>query len=124
MHQNKLPTIARARPEAQSTADDQQNKASKAKYKKTNRVAAGPVRATRSTEVEGPSADRKEIESLPGKEVFDASGGITYLESTLLTVPGVPYTVDALVSALFQVSMLPGIKGTQENLNTVWVVYI
>jgi len=33
-----------------------------------------------------------------------------YLESTLLTVLGVPYATAELVSALFQISMLPGIK--------------
>jgi len=44
---------------------------------------------------------------------------MSYLDSTLLTVPGVPFTVETLVGALFQISMLPGIKGSWTNTNAV-----
>jgi len=42
-----------------------------------------------------------------------------YLKSTLLTMPGVPYAAAELVSALLQISMLPGIKNSWVNSNAV-----
>ena len=49
-------------------------------------------RATMSMEVKGDRLSREEIESLVGQEVNSAKKVMKYLESTLLTVPGVPYT--------------------------------
>ena len=46
---------------------------------------------------------------------------MTYLELAQLTVPGVPFMVEALVGALFQISMLLRIKGSQANTNVVRV---
>jgi len=73
----------------------------------------------RSAEGEGPSASCKEIKSLLGQEVTDMARGIKYYESTLLMVPGVPYSPDILVSALFQILMLLGIKGSWANMNAI-----
>jgi len=42
--------------------------------------------------------------------------------SMLLTVLGVPYSADSLVSTLFHISMLLGIKGSHANMNTIQVV--
>ena len=63
----------------------------------------------------------QEIELLPNQEVTDVMGGVKYLNSTIIMVPGVPYSSDVLVSMLFQVSMLPWIKGSWANMNVVWV---
>src|SRR5882672_2137429 len=115
MHQSKLTASVQAWPEAQST-DVQPSRINRAKEKSRAKDSAlGVVRTTRSTEGEGPSTGCKEIESHPGQEA-------EYLEATLLTVPGVPYTMDMLVSALFQISMLPGVKGSWANTNAVRVV--
>ena len=48
--------------------------------------------------------------------------GMSYLESTLLTIPGVPYMMDTLVRALFQILMLPRIKGSKMKMNAVQAV--
>jgi len=45
--------------------------------------------------------------------------GMRYLESTLLTMSGVPDAAAELVSALLQISMLPGIKNSWVNSNAV-----
>jgi hypothetical protein len=58
----------------------------------------------------------------PGQEIKNSAEGMKYLESTLLMVPGTPYITGALASALFQISMLPGIKTSCANMNTVQVV--
>jgi hypothetical protein len=76
----------------------------------------GGSRTTRGTEVEG-GMNREEIEALPGQEVTDAQKGMRYLESTLLMIPGTPYTTGALVTALFQILMPPGIKTSRMNTN-------
>ena len=47
---------------------------------------------------------------------------MSYLESSMLTVLGVPFTIETLVGALFQISMLPGIKGSCANTNAVQAV--
>jgi hypothetical protein len=56
---------------------------------------------------------------LVGQEIMDATDGVHYLESTLLTVPGTPYTAVELTGALFQISMLPGIKMSHVNKNAI-----
>ena len=66
-----------------------------------------------------PLVSRSEIKSLPGKEVSEVAGGIKFLEAFLLTAMGVHYSTDAMVSALFQISMLTGIKCSWANTNTV-----
>jgi len=71
----------------------------------------GGARAMRSSEAEG-QLGRKDIEALTGQDVTNASQGMTYLESTLLTVPGILYTAETIMGALFQISMLPGIKNS------------
>ena len=47
---------------------------------------------------------------MAGQEVTCAKEGMKFLESTLLTVLGVPYTAREQVGTLFQISMLPSIK--------------
>ena len=75
-----------------------------------------PPRVTRSAESEAERMKRKEIEYMAGQEVTNAKEGMRYLESM---VPGMPYTVRELVGALFEVSMLPGIKKSWTNINVV-----
>ena len=82
----------------------------------------GPQRATRSAEAGTPPLSRKEVKSLPDQDVSGTEEGMHYLESTLLTVLGVLYTAEVLVRALFQISMLPGIKGSKANTNAVRAV--
>jgi hypothetical protein len=101
MHQTRITGTLRPRPETR------------------DRDAPGTTRITRSTETENASMSRKEIETLTGQEVSNAEEGIRYLEHTLLTVPGAPLSADTLSGALFQVSMLPGIRGSKANSNAV-----
>jgi hypothetical protein len=61
---------------------------------------AGNMRNTRSTDIEGSWLSREEIELLPGQEITDVIEGMRCLESTILTVPGVPYTATILTGAL------------------------
>jgi len=79
------------------------------------------VRTTRSTKGEAPLRARKEIESLLGQEVTDVVKGPSTSRPPADS-PGGPYTVDMLVSALFQISMLPGFKGSRANTNAVRAV--
>jgi hypothetical protein len=81
----------------------------------------GDTRNTKSTDAEGSQLSREEIELLPGQEVTDVIEGVKYLEFTLLTVPGIPYTAETMIGALLQISMLPGIKTNYTNVNTIHV---
>ena len=49
------------------------------------------------------------IRDLPGQEIGDVEAGKHYLEQTLLTIPGVPWTVGALSTAVFQVMKYKGV---------------
>ena len=51
------------------------------------------TRVTRNTEGEAERLSRGEIEKLAGQEVTNSTEDMKFLASTLLTVPGVPYTV-------------------------------
>jgi hypothetical protein len=119
MYQSKLTGAARARQEGGPLPPAQQVRSEKEKQKT---IEAVTQRVTRSTESDGSPLSRTEIEKMDGQEVTDAKKGMSYLESTLLTVPGVPYTAETLVGALFQISMLPGIKGSRANTNAVRAV--
>jgi hypothetical protein len=68
------------------------------------------TRNTRSVDDKCGHLSREEIEEMPGQEIRNKTEGMRYLESTLLTVPEVPYTTKTIMGALFQMSMLPGIK--------------
>ena len=76
----------------------------------------------RSTDVDAAPPSRQEVKLLPDQDITCTEKGMVYLESTLLTIPDVPYMVDKLVGALFQISMLPGIKGSKKNTNAVCTV--
>ena len=77
---------------------------------------------TRMRRLDAAALSRKEVESLLNQDITGMEEGMDFLESALLTVPGVPYTAEVLVGALFQMSMLPGIKGSKTNTNAVRVV--
>jgi hypothetical protein len=77
----------------------------------------GNMRNTRSMDTEGSRISRDEIELLPGQEITDTIEGMRYLESTLLMVPGNPYTTEASTGAPFQISRLPGIKTNCTNMS-------
>jgi hypothetical protein len=51
----------------------------------------------------------EEIRDIPGQEIKDAEGGKLYLERTLLTVPGAPWTTEALSAAMLQITQYKGI---------------
>jgi hypothetical protein len=87
-----------------------QQKGGRGKGSGKEREMAANTRNTRSTDAEGSWLSREEIEVLSEQEITDVTEGMRYLESTLLTVPGIPYTSNTLAGALFQTSMLPGIK--------------
>ena len=49
------------------------------------------------------------IRDLPGQEIGDMEAGKHYLERTLLTIPGAPWTVGTLSTAVFQVTQYKGV---------------
>ena len=126
--QTKLPGAPGTRQE--SAEDTQKEKSGKEKLKEKgverekhmHRDAQTNLRAMRSTDVDAIPPSRQEVESLPDQDITCTEEGMAYLESTLLTVPDVPYMADMLVGALFQISMLPGIKGSKINMNAVHTV--
>ena len=81
-----------------------------------------PPQSMRSSKLEAPPLSRKGIEALPGQDITSMEEGMSYLESSTLTILGVPFTIETLVGALFQISMLPGIKGSCANTNAVQAV--
>ena len=125
MHQSKLTGVMWPRAEAQDNAQkvrarkEKESEKEKEKEKQRQRENLNIPRLTRSTEADTPPLNRKDIEELPDQEITSTEGGMSYLDSTLLTVPGVPFTAETLVGALFQISMLPGIKGSWTNTNAV-----
>ena len=80
------------------------------------------MRNNRSADLDGVHMSRKEIESLPGHKVTSAETGLQYLESTLLTVPGVSCTTEALVTVLYQITMLPGVRNSCPSVNAIRAV--
>ena len=59
-----------------------------------------------------PPLSQKGIEVLPGQDIARMEEGMSYLESSTLTIQGVPFMIETLVGALFQISMLSGIKNS------------
>ena len=55
------------------------------------------------------------IRDLPGQEIGDVEAGKHYLEQTLLTKPGTPWTVGALSTAVFQVMQYKGVPRQAVN---------
>jgi hypothetical protein len=109
MLQPKLTRPAKQKPEATST---QRTERERAKTKEKENEASSSTRMMRRADAEGGRLSREEIETAPGQEIMNSKEGKQYLEYTLLTVPRIPYTAGELVSALFQTSMLPGIKAS------------
>jgi hypothetical protein len=83
------------------------------------KLMTGNMWNKRSMDTEGSQMSRDEIELLPGQDITARIEGVRYLESTLLTVPGTPYTTEALTGAPFQISRLPGIKTNSANVNAI-----
>jgi hypothetical protein len=99
-----------------------QQKGGKGRGTGKEKEMTGNTRSTRSTDAEGSRMSREDIEQLPGQDITDAIEGMRYLESTVLTVPGIPYTADTIAGALFQISMLPGSKTNRANSKAIWAV--
>jgi hypothetical protein len=91
----------------------------KEKRKETGNEGESSTRTMRITETDGRRMNREEIEALAGQEVTNAKEGKCYLELTLLTVPGTPYSASELSGALFQILMLAGIKTSCSNVNAI-----
>jgi hypothetical protein len=51
----------------------------------------------------------EEIREMPGQEIANQEEGKSYLECTLLTVPGVYWTIEAMSTTLLQVTQFKGI---------------
>ena len=56
------------------------------------------------------------IRDLPGQEIGDMEAGKHYLEQTLLTIPGMPWTVGTLSTAVFQVTQYKGVLRQAVNV--------
>ena len=119
MHQSTLPGSLRARRET-SPASSQSYRKSVDMHKAKDLINA--PRATRGAEASGPLLSRAEIASLPGQDIMDANKGLSYLDANLLSVPDVPCSLESMTAALFQISMLPGIKSSQTNTSAVRAV--
>jgi hypothetical protein len=121
MLQTKNPVPTKQNPDAQPPP---QTKSDKDKEKRKDRRNKGEssTRTTRSTEIDRRRMSREEIEVMTWQEVTNAKEGKWYLESMLLTVPGTPYSVSKLSGALFQISMLAGIKTSWANVNTIHAI--
>jgi hypothetical protein len=97
------------KPDAQT-----QQKGGKGTGQGKEKETAGNTRNTRHTDTERSCLSRGEIEVLPGQEIMNATEGMRYLESTLLTIPDIVFNVKVIMGALFQISMLPSIKANHK----------
>jgi hypothetical protein len=70
---------------------------------------------TRGTATELEALAREEIRDLAGQEIKDSEGGKLYLERTLLTIPGAPWTTEALTTAILQVTQYKGMTRQTTN---------
>jgi hypothetical protein len=72
---------------------------------------------TRGTATEPGILTCEEIKDLPGQEIMDMEEGKLYLECMLLTVPGMPWMVESLSTAILQVTQYKGM--TRQTTNTL-----
>ena len=71
--------------------------------------------ATRGVTARSVPLTTVEIMGLPDQDITDTASGKFYLERTLLTPPGVSWSVESLSSALLQITQLKGITHLVTN---------
>ena len=122
MHQNKPTGGPKPQPEAldegMKAKSGKERDKEKEKGKEREKDKLPQREMTRTKRVDAAVLSRKEVKSLPDQDITGTEEGMDFLELALLTVPG----VKVLVSTLFQMSMLPGIKGSKTNTNAMRVV--
>ena len=109
-----MPRAQKPRPESQDESvrnrpgrekekemDKEKGKGKEKEKDKERITQRDPPRSTRSGKLEAHPLSRKGIEALPGQDIASTEEGMLYLESSTLTVPGVPFTIETLVGALF-----------------------
>src|SRR6266481_9676680 len=122
MHQNKPTGGPKPQPEAldegMKAKSGKERDKEKEKGKEREKDKLPQREMTRMKRADAAALSRKEVKSLPDQDITGTEEGMDFLELALLTVPG----VKVLVSTLFQMSMLPGIKGSKTNTNAMRVV--
>src|SRR6266481_3481025 len=126
MHQNKptggLKPWPEASDEGMKAKSGKERDKEKEKGKEREKDKLPQREMTRMKRADAAALSRKEVKSLPDQDITGTEEGMDFLELALLTIPGLPYTAEVPVSALFQMSMLLGIKGSKTNTNAVRVV--
>ena len=111
------PILAQARLDNQGQirqkTPSQQEKEKQAEREKETGSAAvkRPITAwptTRGTATEPEALTHEEIRDMPGQEIIEVEGGKLYLEHTLLTILGAPWTIEAMATAILQVTQYKG----------------
>ena len=77
-------------------------------------ITAQPTTRGMATEPEALTC--KEIKDMPGQEITEVEGGKLYLECTLLTLPGAPWTTEAMATAILQVTQYKGMLRKATNV--------
>jgi hypothetical protein len=113
MFQTRLTGTQKQKPETKQRTEKEKERANT-----VGKETAGTSTRTRSNDADS-RLSREDIEALEGQEVANAKEGMTYIESTLLKVPGTPYSIAELAGTLFQASVLPGIKTSRANSNAI-----
>ncbi|KAF8508953.1 hypothetical protein JB92DRAFT_3120373 [Gautieria morchelliformis] len=110
MAQAKLDAQGRIQPRAATgPAREKQTEPLKRSENPAEKRAPATRAATRGAVSDQETLTGEEIRGLPGQEISDIDAGKLYLERTLLTVPGAPWTVGALSTAILQVTQYKGI---------------
>ena len=65
--------------------------------------------------VEPETLTSEEIRDLLGQDIMNKEGGKQYLEHTLLTVPGAPWTISAITTTVLQVTQYKGVPWQAVN---------
>ena len=76
-------------------------------------ITAQPT--TRGTATEPEAFTHEEIRDMPGQEITEVEGGKLYLERTLLTILGAPWTIEAMAMAILQVTQYKGMSRQATN---------
>src|SRR6266481_2220539 len=80
------------------------------------------TRSLRSTTDSSLRWSRTSIEELAGQDINSAEEGASYLELNRLTAQAGEYSADDLAGALFQITMLPGIRSNKSGVDAVRAV--
>ena len=87
--------------EKEKEMDKEKGKGKEKEKDKERITQRDPPRSTRSGKSEPPPLSWKGIKALPSQDIASTEEGMSYLELSMLTVPGVPFTIETLVGALF-----------------------